>query len=204
VNYASLLSNVADFLNRQDLTAVIPTFIELAEANFNRTLRTRAMVKRATAEIDGQFTSLPDDWLEAINVQITTNRVWPLQALSPELADELRGGSSGVVKNYVIVGESIEMIPPPDSATQAAIEMTYYGRIPALSSTNQTNWLLQSSPDLYLHGALIQAAPYLRDDERLATWGSLYARSLADLQDAESRSMYSGSTLVSRVSRPYN
>ena len=30
-NYTELKSNIADFLNREDLTAVIPTFIALAE-----------------------------------------------------------------------------------------------------------------------------------------------------------------------------
>jgi hypothetical protein len=161
------------------------------------------MVKRATADIDGQFTALPDDWLEAINVQLNTNRIWPLQALSPELADELRGGSHGGVKNYVIVGETIEFIPPPHVDSMAAVEMTYYASIPALSDMQQSNWLLQSSPDLYLYGSLVQSAPYLRDDERLATWGGLFEKARVDLQDAESRAMFSGSTLVARTSRHY-
>jgi hypothetical protein len=161
------------------------------------------MVKRVTATLDGQFTDLPGDWLEAINVQITTNRVWPLTALSPELADELRGGSHGAVKNYVIVGESIEMIPAPATDHEAAIEMLYYARIPGLCDAQPTNWLLRDAPDIYLHGALLQSAPYLRDDERIATWGGLYSRAVEELNLAEDRAAYSGSTLIGRTRRHY-
>ena len=61
--YAELQSAVGDFLNRQDLTTVIPTFIALAEADLNRSIRHRSMLTRSTATIDSQFTALPTDFL---------------------------------------------------------------------------------------------------------------------------------------------
>ena len=42
-NYATLQTEVADFLHRTDLTSAIPTFIQLAETKLNRILRLRAM-----------------------------------------------------------------------------------------------------------------------------------------------------------------
>ena len=58
-NYAELKSSIADFLNRDDLTSVIPTFISLAEAQFARDLRHYKMENRATGTIDSQFMTKP-------------------------------------------------------------------------------------------------------------------------------------------------
>ncbi|NCV21747.1 MAG: hypothetical protein EBV45_07325 [Chloroflexi bacterium] len=45
--YTTLQSTIADYLNRADLTAQIPTFIQMAEADMNTRLRTREMIVRA-------------------------------------------------------------------------------------------------------------------------------------------------------------
>ncbi len=47
--YAELQTAVGNWLNRADLTARIPEFIELFEARVKRDLRVRQMEKRATA-----------------------------------------------------------------------------------------------------------------------------------------------------------
>jgi hypothetical protein len=92
MTYAELKSAIADFLNRQDLTSVIPTFIQLAEASINRTVRHRRMLSRATATLTSQFTDLPDDFLEAKNIQLNSNPVTPLSFVTLEHADLLRSG----------------------------------------------------------------------------------------------------------------
>jgi hypothetical protein len=77
--------------------------------------------------------------------------------------------------------------------------LTYYATIPALSVSNTTNWLLTDSPDLYLYGALLQAAPYLQDDQRISTWGTLYERCLNDLKVSDERSRMATSALRMRA-----
>ena len=62
-NFSELKSSIADFLNRDDLTSVIPTFISLAEAQFARDLRHYKMENRATGTIDSQYMTKPSDWL---------------------------------------------------------------------------------------------------------------------------------------------
>jgi hypothetical protein len=42
----------------------------------------------------------------------------------------------------------------------------------ALSASNTTNWLLTLAPDLYLYGSLLEAAPYIGNDERIPVWAS--------------------------------
>ena len=48
--------------------------------------------------------------------------------------------------------------------------MTYYAKIPALSGSNASNWLLARSPDVYLYGSLVAAEAFLMNDERLGVW----------------------------------
>ena len=66
---AELHTAVANWLNRSDLTSRIPEFIALAEASFNRNLRTREMLVRSTASVTGQYVSIPTDYLEMMNIE---------------------------------------------------------------------------------------------------------------------------------------
>ena len=85
-----------------------------------------------------------------------------------------------------MVGTEIEVYPSPDTSYTG--EIIYYSKVPALSDSNTTNWLLTLSPDIYLYGTLIQSAPYLRDDERTAVWATLYTRMVSDMNVSDERS----------------
>jgi hypothetical protein len=37
-------------------------------------------------------------------------------------------------------------------------------------ANNDPNWLLTLAPDLYLYGALLESAPYIKEDGRIQTW----------------------------------
>ncbi len=196
-SYSTLKSTIADWLNRTDLTSAIPTFIQLAEAKFNRTLRTRQMVKRATAPIDSPFFAVPSDFLEAKDFQLNTNPITVLEYVTESAGNNLRAStyiSSGLPRCFTIVGGQLEVIPSPDSEYTG--ELTYYAKIPALSDSNTSNWLLSYAPDLYLYGALLQAAPYLRDDERLGVWSNLYSAAYEDIGVADQRATVATTPLV--------
>ncbi|MEI9890926.1 MAG: hypothetical protein WDN45_10435 [Caulobacteraceae bacterium] len=84
---------------------------------------------------------------------------------------------------YGLYGGQLRLHPAPDQAYAA--ELVYLQTIPALSQTNPSNWLLAAHPDAYLYGALAQSAPYLKADERLSTWSSLFLGVLADIEAAD-------------------
>ena len=69
--FDELKADIADFLNRDDLDTVIPKFIKLAEADMNRKLRHWRMEKRSNALVDTRYTSLPQDFIDAVRLQIT-------------------------------------------------------------------------------------------------------------------------------------
>jgi hypothetical protein len=195
--FSGLKTTIADYLNRDDLTSIIPSFISIAEAKFNRKLRVRQMVKRATATLDTAFFAFPSDFLQAKEFQLNTNPITYLEFITEKQGDLLRQDSfiaAGQPKYYTIVGTQLEVIATPDDGYTG--ELTYYGKIPALSDSNTSNWLLAYAPDLYLYGALVEATPYLKDDERLATWSTLYTNSLGDIEVADQRASVSSTPIV--------
>ena len=93
MTYSELKTAIANYLNRSDLDSMMYTFIQQTEAELNRKLRTKDMIKRATATADAQYLTLPTDWMEAINVEITSGNFSPLFQMSIESLDVYRKGN---------------------------------------------------------------------------------------------------------------
>lgn len=195
-NYSTLQSAIGDYLNRADLTSQIPMFIQFVEADLNTRLRSREMVVRATTTNDEEFVELPPDFLQALNLQIVGGKT-PLRYVTLDEADQIKAAQIYTqVIAYTLVDDAIELVPAP--ANNVQIEMVYYQCIPALSDTNTTNWLLSKSPDVYLYGALVHAAPFLMDDQRINTFASFYTQRVEALNLDSDRAVHSGSPLVAR------
>jgi hypothetical protein len=202
-NYTTLVSTVADYLNRQDLSAQIPTFIQLAESDLNTRLRCREMIVRATTTNDDEYVRLPLDFLEGINLQLVGGQS-PLRYITLDEADIVNARQGyNAPTFYSLMNGAIELVPPPATGVDVEIEMVYYGKITALSEANQTNWLLLKAPDVYLYGALVHAAPFLMDDQRISVFGSFYSQRVEALNDESQKSLHSGSPLVARTRRVY-
>lgn len=198
--YSQLKTSVADFLNRDDLTSVIPTFISLAESQINRDIRHWKMEKRATGQLDSEYSKIPTDWLETIQLHVTGSGTSPIKLASREtIADKRYKNSdlSGTPLLYCHSDSSFELWPTPDEAY--TIELLYYGKLDALSDSNADNWLLLDAPDIYLYGTLIHSAPYLQEDGRASTWAQLYSAAVEKLNLASERSRMSGSGLTMKV-----
>ena len=86
---------------------------------------------------------------------------------------------------------NIEFAPVPDS--EYTREIVYYQALPALAD-NTTNWLLDSHPDIYLYGSLMQSAPYLQADERIGVWAGKFQQILEQLKTSDEKARFSGTT----------
>lgn len=201
-NYTELKASIADWLNRADLTTQIPDFIAIAEAKFNRNIRTRDMISRQVATTSNEFVPVPNDWLETYTLELpplTTGVPYQqLQYIGPNEAAALKSKKAlGPSRYYTIIDGLFELIPAPPT-TPVTLTCVYYARIPALSSSNATNWLLIKAPDLYLYQSLAAAAPYLNNDERIPTWLTLLGQGMDELRMESERAMRSQTSLVSR------
>jgi hypothetical protein len=166
--YAELLSALANITDRADMTTRFPEHVALCEAQLNRDLRVRQMLVRADAEITDEYSTVPTDFMGV--------RTFTLDGKSLTFVDQADlvdlGTAEGRSTRYSIVGQEIRYYPPPAAGFTA--QLTYWARIPALSTTNTTNWLLTSYPDAYLYGSLVHAAIYLRDADLGSAGGQGY------------------------------
>ena len=198
--FTELKDAIADWLDRSDLTARIPDFITLAEARLNRDLRIRPMEVRSSMETtSGQrYFNLPGGYLQMRNIQINTNPITPLEYITPEMLDRLYGSdTTGKPKAYTLIGDEIQLAPIPDS--DYTVEMAFYEKFTPLgdgtSGTVTSNWLTLNAPDILLYGALLEAEPFIKNDERIALWLNAYGSAIKKLQDADARDRHSGSAM---------
>ena len=209
VDYVSLQAAIVEYLARdQDTTLIarIPSFIQFAEAKFNRQLFVRQMEQRSTAVVnllssEPEFIALPSDFQSMRRVRLSSVTGKPcLEFKSGTQMDEYRFATFDVVaqpRYFTVFGSEIELAPTPDAAY--TIEMVYRQVIPPLATGN-TNWLLTIAPDLYLYGALLESAPYIKEDARITTWGTAFASALDDLNDLGKVSTFNAGPMVIRPS----
>ena len=198
--YAELKTSIANWLDREDLTDIIPDFIALAETRHKRDFKIRRMETRVTANTINniEYYTLPDDYVAMRNIKLNGDTKIPLEYLTPEIMDRLQAGSqTGCPKAYSIKGNDIQIRPIPDGVYE--IEIAYYKTFTALSDSNTTNDMLTHHPDVYLYGALVEAEPYLMNDKRIDVWAGYYDRAKKDIIDSNERDRHSGTAPVTRI-----
>lgn len=190
--YAELKASIANWLDRADLTTEIADFITLAEARFNRELRTPDMEARATATTSGEYLALPAGFLGMRSIYLSGSPDTPLDYFAPHMLRMIRGTGGNA---YTIADDQIIFAPVP--ASGQTVEMLYYASIPALSDSNTSNWLLASHPDLYLSASLAAAAAFI-DDPRMALWKATSDEAMAFVNEAAEKRRRGSTPLVSR------
>jgi len=188
-DFASLSSAVANWLARADLAAVIPDLIQLAEIRIFDTdpdepLRVRYMHTTVTGTASSGAIPLPDDYLEMLS--LTVNGGGRGSTLDPETSDALANADIGVPRRYVIVGNQIRIVGQDQDP---AYRLIYYARPPSLQTAGQ-NWLILKAPNVYLYATLLEAAPYLKNDARIAVWGEGFKQATRGLKIADDRARF--------------
>jgi hypothetical protein len=180
--FADLKASVATWIKRSDLTATIPDFVTLAEARINRELRTRSMVTRAVnTSVDSEFVTAPADFAAAKSIRLSASPYTLLDFLTPEQMSDLKATlPSGDLRAVSVVGGEFWFLPAPTTAV--SVQLVYYAKLPALSDSATTNWLLTAHPDVYLWGALLEACVFLEDDEQVQKYAAMFAAALEQVR----------------------
>lgn len=170
--YANLQTSVADWLNRTDLTAAIPDFIALAEAEMKRRIR-KWTVRSTSYTVNAARVAAPTDCSVPRSIRLITGTAsldTPLRLGTIEMLNERKARSAGVTgrpDTVAFVDGYFYFAPEPDQSYTA--EVFYFSTLTALA-TASTNAVLTEAPDAYLFGALMHAEPYLEHDERVPVW----------------------------------
>lgn len=186
-SYTDLLSEITDWLD-EDLASKADTFIRMAEARFNRLLRTPEMETPLTLEASDESTPLPTDFLQMKAMWIDGDYKIPLNGTS--FANLNASGPAGLPTTYAIVGTSLYLGPIPDDVYDLA--GVYYQTIPPLTVNAPTNWLLAAHPDLYLYGCLTMAELRGWNDTRLPLLKSALDEAMGQIQMAGTKRRFGG------------
>lgn len=209
-SYTDLQNAVANWMGRSgntDFTTNVPDFIMLCEARLNYgsddnefpspPLRTQQMEVPATTMTflaSSNTVVLPPDFLEARRAYLTGNPNQKLTYVTPNQMDTtLANAPAGPPEFYTIQG-NLMVLPAPVNTTQTVV-MGYYQKIPALSNSNTSNWLMQASPGVYLTGTQLEAAIFVRDANDAALMARMFSAHTRAFQKQDLKGRYSGDSL---------
>ena len=159
--YAELKTAIADWMDRSDLTSYLGDFITFAEGHLNRNLRHRSMVTSTDLTPSSNVCTLPTDYLHYVRVVELASTRRELKYITPSAVDQLYPSrEAGLAWHFTIIGSTLTAYP----LSTNDIELTYRQKIPALSDSNTTNWLLTASPELYLRASQMMALEFINEN----------------------------------------
>ena len=183
MTYDSLLVDMRRYLERgftqasdQIVFDQLPRLITLAERRIARELKIEGFIRAITTPLSiGVSTYLkPDRWRDTISMTVNGT---PIQTRSYEYLrnywpDEAQTASPQFYADYDYANWLIA--PTPNAAS--TLEVLYYEQPALLGPTLQSNWLTEYAPELVLYASLLEATPFLKNDERVQLWQGLYDR----------------------------
>lgn len=192
--FSELQAEVASWLQRSDLSAMIPVFIEYATARFSDELRTPEMETIASTTIAGIWTELPEDFrairlLEAGDKVLEYRTPWQIQRM-------VERSETPAVPYYTIQDMQFRIYP---SSVGDVASLTYYASLTALVSSGDTNWLLTKRPDVYLQAALFYAWQYLHDEGRMKLCAAFVDKYIAETNRSARKIMIGSAPLAVRA-----
>jgi len=180
MTYDSLVADISSYLERTDQATLekIPTFIMLAEQVIAAEIKFLGNLTpmQSNLVMGEAVINKPARWHKTVSMNVTVGGVrqpvflrkyeylreyWP----DPTQTDPPKFYADYDYTHWLIA-------PTPDD--DYAFEVLYYERIQPLDSSNQTNWFTIYAPQALLYGTLLQAMPFLKNDERIPMWQSQY------------------------------
>lgn len=201
MTFNSLTSDLQRYLERGGSVIVdpivfeqLPSLINLAERRIARELKVQGFLKAVTGAMSAGvgIYEKPARWRETVSINVTsplagTARVpvFPrsyeyLRAFAPDPAEV---GVPAFYSDY----DYTHWIFGPTPSAAFTYEVLFYELPALLDDTNQTNWLTDYAPNLLLYGALLEASPFIKADERIAVWQSMYDRAAAALDSEDTK-----------------
>lgn len=183
MTYSSLLEDLRRYLERgftaesdQIVYEQLPRLITLGERRISRELKIQGFIRAVTTPLQIGVATYrkPDRWRDTVSMTVNGQ---PIFARSYEYCrsywpDEAQTAAPQFYADY---DYNHWMITPTPIAA-STLEVMYYEQPRFLGEDFQTNWLTEYAPDLLLYATLLEAAPFLKKDERIQTWQQMYDR----------------------------
>lgn len=183
MTYDSLLEDVRRYLERgftaeSDLIVYeqLPRLITIAQRRIARELKIQGFIRPVQTNLQTGVAVYPkpDRWRDTISMTVNGKPIFArsyeyLRSYWPNEAE------TGTVQFYADYDFQHWLLAPTPSAA-GVLEIVYYEQPALLGDDLQTNWLTEYAPDLLLYATLLEATPFLKNDERIQVWQALYDR----------------------------
>lgn len=183
MTYSSLLEDLRRYLERgftaesdQIVYEQLPRLITLGERRISRELKIQGFIRAVTTPLQIGVATYrkPDRWRDTVSMTVNGQ---PIFARSYEYCrsywpDEAQTAAPQFYADY----DYNHWLITPTPIAASTLEVMYYEQPRFLGDDFQTNWLTEYAPDLLLYATLLEAAPFLKKDERIQTWQQMYDR----------------------------
>jgi hypothetical protein len=182
MTYDSLVDDISTYLERTDDATLekIPTFIMLAEQVIATDLKFlgNIAVAESTMVQNDPVIQKPARWRKTVSMNVTVGgQKFPVFLRKYEyLREYWPDATQSEVPKFYCDYDYDHWLVAPTPAEDYAYEVLYYQRVQPLDSSNQTNWFTQNAPQALLYGTLLQAMPFLKNDERIQMWQAQYTQ----------------------------
>jgi len=188
MTYDSLVEDISSYLERTDTATLekIPTFIMLAEQVIASEIKFlgNLTVNESNMVASQPIIDKPARWHKTVSMNVTVaGKKYPILLRKYEYLREYwpTATDTGVPKFYADY-DYTHWLVAPTPATNYSFEVLYYERLQPLDSSNQTNWFTIYAPQALLYGSLLQAMPFLKNDERMPMWQQNYDQIIQTLK----------------------
>lgn len=182
MTFDSLVDDISSYLERTDQETLkkIPTFIMLAEQVIATDLKFLGNLTVAESNLvqNEPVIQKPARWKKTVSLNVTVNgEKQPVFLRKYEYLREYWPNATNTdVPRFYCDYDYDHWLIAPTPAEDFAYEVLYYQRVQPLDSSNQTNWFTQNAPQAILYGTLLQAMPFLKNDERIPMWQGQYTQ----------------------------
>lgn len=191
MTYNSLVENIQSYLERTDAATIdkIPTFIMLAEQVIAAEIKFlgNLTVAESTMTANNPVIAKPARWHKTVSMNVTVDgNKYPVLLRKYEYLREFWPDETlaAAPEYYCDYDYSNWLVAPtPDAAY--TFEVLYYQRVQPLDSSNQTNWFTEYAPQALLYGSLLQAMPFLKNDDRMGMWQQQYTAIMNTLKSED-------------------
>jgi hypothetical protein len=211
MTYDSLIEDIQNYIERgtSEDTIVynqLPRLINLAERRLGRELKTLTFQTTVTTTLTSGVAVLqkPTNWKATVSINVAqsvgSNTRIPVFSRSYEYLRVYwpNDASTSIPEIYADYGPEHWIFAPTPNAN-LPIEISFYASPEFLSEENQTNLITEQYPQLLLYGTLMETAPFLKDDQRLQVWTTMYGQAMQDIVNDNLVTMKDRSTTRERT-----
>lgn len=188
MTYDSLVENISSYLERTDTATLekIPLFIMLAEQVIASEIKFLGNLTVNTAFMVAGTNIIPKParWHKTVSMNIMVDGVkQPVLLRKYEyLREYWPDATQTEVPKFYADYDYTHWLVAPTPAAAYSFEVLYYQRLQPLDSSNQTNWMTEYAPQALLYGSLLQAMPFLKNDDRMPMWQAQYSAVMQTLK----------------------